>query len=121
MKGKLVANIVLDTGCSKTLVYKDLVPADKDMEGDVVTIKCAHGDTVLYPIANVTLVVDGLQVQVEAAVSETLPVSVLLSTDVAILEELLHKQPLHYMTKDVLVVLTHSQARRHKELESQGE
>ena len=40
-----------------------------------VTIRCAHGDTVLYPLAEVEMVVDGIPLQVEAAVSDTLPVS----------------------------------------------
>ena len=36
-------------------------------------IKCAHGDVVLYPLANVDMEVDGLKVKVEAAVSGRLP------------------------------------------------
>ena len=38
--------------------------------------------TVLYPLAEVTIEVDGVPLQVEAAVSETLPVAVLLGMDV---------------------------------------
>lgn len=72
----------------------ELVPTTKRVEGDVVTIRYAHGDTgdtVLHPHANVELVVDGIPLQVEAAVSDTLPVSVLLGTDVPELDTLLEK------------------------------
>ena len=83
-----VDNIVLDTGCSRTMVREDLVLAEQYLEGDVVTIRCAHGDTVLYPVAKVELQVEGLPMSVEAAVSRTLPVPVLLGTDVPQLDKL---------------------------------
>ncbi len=90
------------------------MPAAKVVEGDAVAIRCAHGDTVLYPMALVAMVVDGIPLQVKAAVSETLPVSVLLGTDVPELGDLLGK---HTLTKrpevaDVLMVTTRAQARR---------
>ena len=47
------AGPVLDTGCKRTMVRQDLVPQEKILEGDVATIRCAHGDTVLYPLANI--------------------------------------------------------------------
>ena len=69
--GHTVTDILLDTGCSQTVVRSDLVLAEKRIEGDAITIRCAHGDTVLYPIAEVEVVVDGIPLQVEAAVSDT--------------------------------------------------
>lgn len=60
MEGPAVTDVLLDTGWSQTLVKSDLVPTTKRVEGDAVTIRCAHGDTVLYPLANVGLVVDGI-------------------------------------------------------------
>ena len=51
--------IVLDIGCSQTMVRQDLVPERKVLEGDVVTIRCAHGDTVLYPVAQLDLEIEG--------------------------------------------------------------
>ena len=39
---------MLGTGCSQTMVHKDLVAQDKIVEGDVATIRCANGDTLLY-------------------------------------------------------------------------
>ena len=82
VEGQMVEDIVLDTGCSKTLIHHALVPRKKMLQGEAVTIRCAHGDNALYPLAMVDLVVDGVPLTVEAAVSKTLPVSVLLGTDV---------------------------------------
>ena len=89
VEGIHVDQIVFDTGCSRTMVRRDLVPENKLIEGDAVTIQCAHGDTVLYPVAQVELQVDGVPVCVEAAVSKSLPVQVLLGTDVPELHQLL--------------------------------
>ena len=72
-----MSDIILDTGCTRTLVHRNVV------------IQCAHGDAVAYPLANVKLEVQGVTVTVEAAVSETLPQSVLLGTDVPELLSLL--------------------------------
>ena len=92
VEGQAVTDILLDTRCSQTLVKSDLVPTAKRVEGDAVTIRFAYGDTVLYPLPEVEMVVDGIPLQVEAAVSDTLPVSVLLGTDVPELNILLGKQ-----------------------------
>ena len=51
------------------------------LSGEVATIHCVHEDTVLCPVADVKLEVDGVPVSVKAAVSKTLPVSMLLGTD----------------------------------------
>ena len=59
-----------------------MVHEPKDYSGEAIVIRCAHGDTVLYPIALVELEVAGRKVIVEAAVSKTLPTAVLLGTDV---------------------------------------
>ena len=83
VEGIQVDQIVLDTSCSQTMVRQDLVPESKIIEGDAVTIWCAHGDTVLYPIAQLQLEVDGIPMCVEAAVSKSLPVPILLGTNVA--------------------------------------
>ena len=60
--------------------------------------------------------VDGLSIQVEAAVSDKLPAGVLLGTDVPALHTLLGTKPLPAKTPDVLVV-TRAQARRQLEEE----
>ena len=48
VEGKAVEDVLLDTGCSRTMIRRDLVPAHKYLEGDTVTIRCAHGDVTLY-------------------------------------------------------------------------
>ena len=92
VEGEAVDDILLDTGCSRTLVHRKLVPKEKAQDGEAVAIRCAHGDTVLYPLAKISLEVDGKSIVVEAAVSETLPMSVLLGTDIPELTELLQTQ-----------------------------
>lgn len=77
MEGREVKKNLLDTGCSRTMVQRTLVPGHKYLEGDAVTIRWAHGNTVHYPLAKIDMVVDGMPIEVEAAVSETLPVPVL--------------------------------------------
>lgn len=89
LEGKTATNILLDTVCSRTLVHHDLVPDGKLKEGEVVAIRCAHGNSVLYPLAQIAEEVEGLHIDVEAAVSSTLPMGVLLRTDTPELEELL--------------------------------
>ena len=118
VEGRRVEKVVLDTGCSQTMVHKDLVPQDKIVEGDAVTIRCAHGDTVLYPLAEIELEVDGHPISIEAAVSETLPVDVLLGTDVPELTHLLGETALGKAQVDAMVVMTRARARQQREEES---
>ena len=44
-------SVVLDTGCIRALVRSDLVPQNNLLKSKVVAMPCAHGDTVLYPLA----------------------------------------------------------------------
>ena len=71
VKGKEVPDILLDTGCSWKLVHNDLVG---------VTIRSAHGDTALYPLAQVQVQIDGHTIDVEVAMSNSVLTSVLLGT-----------------------------------------
>ena len=48
----------MDTGASKTLVRGDLVTEDDIVDGEV-TIRCADGDTVSYPLAVVKISIGG--------------------------------------------------------------
>ena len=122
VEGKPVRDILLDTGCSRTLVRKDLVPKHKLLHGEVVTIRCAHGDTVLYSLAEVELEVQGYPLKIEAAVSDTLPVPVLLGVDVPKLTAILSgdlkpRRGPAQKPEDALVVTTRGMARR-QEVES---
>ena len=111
VNGKLVKDIVLDTGCSRTMVRRELIRED-DLTGEAITIRCAHGDTVLYPLALVRISVDGRILNVEAAASTTLPVSVLLGTDVPQLGGLLDNHD------TCLAVMTRSQRQQQAEQEA---
>ena len=113
VEGRQVEGILLDTGCALTTVRKELVPEEKILMGDAVTIRCAHGDTVLYPLAALGLEVDGISIPVEAAVSESLPVPVLLGRDVPQLASLLGKPVgAELQSEEVMVVVTRAQAKR---------
>jgi len=88
------------------MVREDLVQGGQHLEGDAVNIRCAHGDTVLYSLAKLELRVDGLPLSVEAAVSKTLPVPVLLGTDVPELHQLLGIMNLPVSSEQCLMVVT---------------
>ena len=117
IEGQKVEKILLDTGCSRTMIQRSLVPQNKFLEGQAVTIQCAHGDTVLYPLTEVDLEIDGLPIRVEAAVSDSLPVAVLLGTDVPEMSALLGRESEPKNQQDVMVVVTRAQARQQLEEE----
>lgn len=48
--GKVVNDILLDTGASKTLVKEELVDRDC-MSGQTVPLRCAYGHVTSYPLA----------------------------------------------------------------------
>ena len=119
VEGVEVSDVLLDTGCTRTMVRSDLVPENKLLPGEAVTVRCAHGDTVLYQLADVEIKLEGLSLCVKAAVSDGLPVSVLLGTDVPELGQLLQINPMSTHTRglDHALVLTRAQARRQDEEE----
>ena len=100
------------------MVRRSLVPAHKFLEGDAVTIRCAHGDTVLYPLTEIEMAVSGLPVKVEAAVSDTLLVGVLLGTDAPELSTLLGAEVNKPEEQGAaMVVVTRAQAKKKLEEE----
>ena len=113
------ARVLLDTGCTRTMVRRHLVPPHKFIEGKGVTVHCAHGDTTFYPVAEVNIRVSGVPLLVEAAVADSLPVPVLLGTDVPQLFQLLGQtiQGNEAEAENVLVVTTRSRAREQLEEE----
>ena len=82
VEGLWVADIVLDTGASKTVIRRDLVPTHKLLSDKFICIKCAHGDTVRYPLARVNIEIEAAKYCLEVAVSDKIPMSVLLGRDV---------------------------------------
>ena len=121
VEGNRVDGILLDTGCTRTLIHKNLVPPHKLLPDEAVAIRCAHGDTVLYPLAAVELEVEGQHITVEATVSDTLPTPVLLGTDVPELKVLLAGDstvPSTHLADDALTVVTRARAKKSRENEA---
>ena len=118
VEGQTVDSILLDTGCSRTLVHQKYVPERNYLEGEAVAIRCAHGDTVLYPLAQVRIEVEGKSLEVQAAVADCLPVAVLLGTDVPQLVNLLAGEMPQASTADAMVV-TRARARQQQEEEAE--
>ena len=114
VEGTAVSDILLDTGCTRTMVRRDLVPEERLLPGEAVTILCAHGDMALYPLAMVRIEVEGVGMEVKAAVADSLPVSALLGTDTPHLGKLLHSNPLalHTTGIDHALVTTRARARQ---------
>ena len=91
VEGK-VTELLLDTGCSKTMIDASLVPVEKVNEGKRISMQCAHGDMKQYPIAVVESEVNGKMYSVGAAVVDGLPRPVLLGRDVKDLVALVLKE-----------------------------
>ena len=83
-----MSNTLLDTGCTHTLIRRDLVPEDCLLDS-TVEIQCAHGDCVEYPLAGVDIAVNDKYVKILAGVAEKLPTAMLLGEDVPGLRDLL--------------------------------
>ena len=87
---QLVHDVVLDTGASRTMVRKEMVSEDdltlgrQQLFGVPMGMLCS-----IYPLAIVEILVENYTMEVEAAVSTTLPVSVLVGTDIPKLKTLL--------------------------------
>eukprot|EP00731_Ephydatia_muelleri_P002368 Em0001g2368a len=97
VEGRKVSRILLDTGCSRTMVNQKCVPSDKILDGKMVSIRCVHGDTRLYNLAEGTVLVQGVKI----LISDRKPKA----------GSSLPKQ------EDVMVVLTRARARQQLEEE----
>ena len=82
---------MLDTGCSKTIVQRDLIGEEQWLEGESTIIQCAHGDAIAYPLAEVQLQIPEKSMLVRASVSDTFPQSALVGTDVPGMLEMLQR------------------------------
>ncbi len=63
-----------------SIFIKERQPKTKIKEDEVIAICCAHRDTVLYPLAQISLELEGRPIEMETTVSDTLPMGVLLGT-----------------------------------------
>ena len=123
VEGQKVMNILLDTGCSRTMINERWVPQERRLEEKMVSARCAHGDTELYPLADIRMKVGGIPIQVEVAVVNTLPFDVLLGEDVKQLSNLLGRKVPRNITEKVaaggdgMVAVTRARARQELEEE----
>ena len=88
VEGVPVSDIMLDTVSYRTLIRRDLVPAQKLVEGEI-PVCCAHSDIITYSVPEVESEIDGRHYMAETGVVDGLSVSVLLGWDNPDLEDLL--------------------------------
>ena len=112
VEGTVAHDIVLDTGCTQTMVHKALVPRPQMIPGETVPVRCSHGDVTYYPLANVRLYIQGTVFTIRAALSPTLPVS-----DTPHLGQLLSVQAVGGRLAEAMIV-TRAQAKAHQEAEA---
>ena len=87
VNGIFTQDIVVDTVANKTLVHRKFVtPADM-VEGEI-TISCAHGDSVSYPLAAIQVSLGGRDLLVHVGVVDKLPAAALLGWDIPDLMDL---------------------------------
>ena len=108
-----VEGVVLDTGAAKTMIHRDLVPVEK-VSRETVDILCAHGDVVSYPLAEVSMKVGDQPFTVQAAVSDQLPVPVLVGREVPAFNKLLGATLCGGGTEATKVTANPSQRRQEK-------
>ncbi|KAL5489194.1 hypothetical protein EMCRGX_G018260 [Ephydatia muelleri] len=114
VNGRRVEGIMLDTGCSRTMVHSDLVSDGQIREGESAVVRCANGDTAMYPMADICVELDGYTIDTVAAVSDTLPMDVLLRTDVPELGMLLSQAS---ERAEVFMATTRAQAKKEAKAE----
>ena len=79
LNGKPV-QMLIDTGCTKTMVSADYLPTDCLDHFNKERILCVHGDEVCYPTAEVRLKLGRWSQKAKVVVAPGIPVPVLLGT-----------------------------------------
>ena len=110
VEGIPVDDMTLDTGSARTIINSKLVSDSTEITGEI-PIRCAHGDIQIYPLAQVEVRLGERCFMVEAAVSKTLPLSVLLGRDVPELLDMLNDPD----PTDVMAVMTRAQSKKHQQ------
>lgn len=112
VEGVTVTDILLDTGCSRTMARAELVRHDIIIQGETIPLKCPW-DNVPYPIAEVRVQLEGVEVTVKAVVSQELLVAVLLERDVPELGQLFYSNLTTVHTLGIeSALVTRAQAQR---------
>ena len=109
--------MLLDTGSARTLVRRELVPEGRVLGGQVVAVRCAHGESVRYPLADISVEIGGKQRVIRAGVCDKLPVPILLGRDVPELLDLLKldkstSRPVEPSRDELVAVTTRAQSDR---------
>ena len=109
INGVYSKEIVVDTGAGKNLVRGDFITHDDIIDGEV-TIQCAHGDVVSYPLAAGKITLGGKEIIVHVAVVKSLPGAAILGWDVTEIMGLVKPTPeVHSDATKVLAVVTRNQ------------
>ena len=66
--GGVWVEVLLDTGSNQTLIQRGLVAGGKAVECEVA-VRCAHGDTVRYPLVDMEMEIEGRQWRVHMGIS----------------------------------------------------
>ena len=109
LNGKPV-QMLIDTGCTKTMVCADYLPTGCLDHVNKERILCVHGDEVCYPTAEVRLKLGQWSQTARVVVAPGIPVPVLLGTDIYDLS-----------LSNPVMVTTRAQARRDSNLISDTE
>ena len=93
VEGAPVSDILLDSGCTQTLVRKSLVPASAERINPDAYVSCVHGDVESFHRAKVRMTVGGRSLCLVVGVVDNLPTSVMLGRDVLDLVNMLEEPP----------------------------
>ena len=74
--------MLIDTGCTKTMVSTNYLSADCLDHSNKERILCVHGDKVCYPTAEVRLKLGRWSQKARVVVAPGIPVPILLGTDI---------------------------------------
>ena len=74
--------MLIDTGCTKTMVSADYLPIDCLDHFDKERVLCVHGDEVCYPTAEMRLKLGRWSQKAKVVVAPGIPVSILLGMDI---------------------------------------
>ena len=110
VEGIPVDDITLDICSARNIINSKLVSDSTEITSEI-PIRCAHGDIQIYPLAQVEVRMGEQCFMVEAAVSKTLPLFVLLGRDVPELLDMLNEPDL----TDVMAVMTRAQAKKQQQ------
>ncbi len=120
LEGKLV-EILLDTGSQVSIIKPGLVDSSK-LTGETSRVCCVHGDEKTYPLALVTVELEGWERVLEVALVPDVPVDVILGIGDSHPLDKLESNPSPARTTEArsLAVVTRARA-RHQERTTKGE